>query len=96
MYARNSEFLQSADPESPLGILISRGFGPTGNLVGEWIEVFTVVAASKVLAGGVILGRWSVSITVGNRLLISLVTVGIFVAGGLSVYQRFRELLYEW
>lgn len=96
MYARDSDFLQSAEPESPLGILISRGFGPVGNLVGEWIEVFAVVAASKVLAGGIILGRWSASITVGNRMLISLVTLGIFVAAGLSVYQRFREPLYEW
>lgn len=96
MYARNSEFLQSAEPESPLGILISRGFGPVGNLVGEWIQVFAIVAASKVLAGGVILGRWSASIAARNRVLISLVTIGLFVAGGLSVYQRLRELLYEW
>lgn len=96
MYFRDSDFLQSAEPDSPIGILISRGFGPVGNLIGEWLEVFAFVAASKVLAGGIILDRWTVSITPANRLIISLVTLGLFVGGGLSAYQRFNALRYEW
>lgn len=96
MYAKDSDFLQSADPDSPLGNLISRGFGPTGNLIGEWIEVVAIVAASRVLIEGIILGKWSVSLSTGNWLLVSLVAVGLFVAAGLSVYQRVIQLLYEW
>ncbi|WP_259518615.1 hypothetical protein [Halanaeroarchaeum sp. HSR-CO] len=88
--------MSHAEPDSPLGILFSRGLGPLGDLVGELLQVLLVISASRTLTAGIILNQWNLNLQKGDYILMVLVALGLFVIGGLPVFHRVQQMRHTW
>lgn len=93
---RSSELVSSTEPQTPLGMLGSRGIGPFGNILGEFLQVFGFLRASQLMIIGIIFNRWDHNLPTINYIILVIVAFGLSFTALLTVFIRIRKICLDW
>lgn len=93
---KSSDLVNSTEPQTPLGMLGSKGIGPFGNILGEFLQVFGFLRASQLMIIGIVFDGWNHNLPTMNYIIIVIVTIGLSLAALITVFIRAKKVCLEW